>query len=77
MDINAVIQNVMQMKASGKNPQTVLQTMLQQNPNLKNQLQMLRNMAGDRTPQEFYTQLAKQQGASLQSIQAIQSLFSK
>lgn len=74
-DINSIIQNIVQAKKSGGNPQAIIQLLMQRNPNLQEQLQMLKNMAGNRTPQEFVTQLARQHGASEQSIQSIQSLF--
>lgn len=74
-DINAIIQNIAQAKQMGKNPQAIMQMMFQQNPNLQNQLQVIKNMANGRNPKEFLTDLAKQHGANEQSLQYIQQFF--
>lgn len=74
-DINAVISQIMALKKQGRNPQTVMQMLMQQNPQYSQALQQLKNMANGRNPQEFVMQLARQNGVSQENLQAIQEIF--
>ena len=60
--LNATLQNILNAKKSGKNPQMLISNMLQQHPQMQQSLTQLKNMANGRNPKEFFTQLAKQQG---------------
>ena len=73
--INQVIQGLLQMKNAGRNPQQVMQMLMQRNPNYQQAMTTLQNMAQGRNPQEFIMQLAKQNGVSQENLQAIQGLF--
>jgi hypothetical protein len=74
-DVNSAIQSIMQMRNAGQNPQAILQMMMQQNPQIQQQLAMLKNMAQGKNPQEFFTQLAKQRGVSQENIQQLMQMF--
>lgn len=76
-DINTTIQNIMNLKNKGGNPQQVMQMLMAQNPQAHEMLMRLQNMAQGRNPQEFIMQLAKQNGVSEENLKAIMSLFGK
>lgn len=75
--LNQVIQGILQMKNMGKNPQMIMQMLMQRNPNYKQTMNTLQNMAQGRNPQEFLMQLAKQNGISQENMQGIMSLFGR
>ena len=74
-DVNMAIQSIMQMKNAGRNPQQVMQMLMQQNPQMQQNLAVLQNMAKGKNPQEFFTQLAKQNGVSDQNLQLIMQMI--
>ena len=74
-DINSRIQAIMQLKQKGFTPQSVMQMLMQRNPQYNQALQQLKNMSGGRSPQEFVMQLARQNGVSQENLQAIQEMF--
>lgn len=76
-DINSVIQNIIQLKNSGRNPQAILQMMLQSNPQMQQYMAVFKNMANGKSPQEFITQFAKQNGVNEQNMQALSQMFGK
>jgi uncharacterized protein YutE (UPF0331/DUF86 family) len=76
-DINQALQSVFQMKNAGRNPQQILQMMMQQNPQMQQMLVTLQNMAQGKTPQEFFSQLAKQNGVNEQNMAQIMQMFGK
>ncbi len=76
-DINFTIQNLINLKNKGGNPQQILQMLMAQNPQAQEIFARLQNMAHGRNPQEFLTQLAKQNGVSEQNIRAMMSLFGR
>ena len=76
-DINTTIQNIMNLKNKGGNPQQLMQMLMAQNPQAQEMLTRLQNMAQGRNPQEFIMQLAKQNGVSEENLKAIMSLFGK
>ena len=57
--MNQVIQGLLQMKNAGRNPQQVMQMLMQRNPNYQQAMTTLQNMAQGRNPQEFIMQFAK------------------
>lgn len=65
----------MSLKQRGMSPQQVMQMMLQQNPQLQQQMQTVKNMMNGKNPKEFVTQLAKQNGVDNQGVQMIMQLF--
>lgn len=75
--INEQISAIMSLKQRGMQPQQVMQMMFQQNPQLQQQMQTVKNMMNGKNPREFVTQLAKQNGANEQSMQMLMQLFQK
>lgn len=76
-DINSVIQNIIQLKNSGRNPQAILQMMMQSNPQMQQYMAVFKNMSNGKSAQEFITQLAKQNGVNEQNMQALSQMFGK
>lgn len=76
-NINEQIQAILGFKQRGMSPQQVMQMMFQQNPQLQQQMQTVKNMMNGRNPREFVTQLAKQNGVNEQGMQFINQLFLK
>ena len=76
-DVNQALQNIIAMKNSGKNPQAILQMLMQQNPQLQQQIAMLQNMAKGKSPKEFFSQLARQNGVNEQNMAQLMQFFGK
>lgn len=74
-DINQALQSIFQMKNAGRNPQQIMQMLIQQNPQIQQRLQMLQNMANGKTPQEFFSQLARQNGVNEQNMAQLMQMF--
>ena len=74
-DINQVIQGIMQMKNAGKNPQMIMQMLMQRNPNYQQVMSRLQNMANGRNMKEFVLQLAKQNGVNDKNLQELEKCF--
>ena len=74
-DVNQALQSIFQMKNAGRNPQQLLQIMIQQNPQMQQQIAMLQNMAKGKSPKEFFSQLAKQNGVSEQNMTQLMQMF--
>ena len=74
-DVNQALQNIIAMKNSGKNPQAILQILMQQNPQVGQLMTQFRNMSNGKNPKDFITQMARQNGLSEQNISAIQQMF--
>lgn len=74
-DINQALQNIFAMKNAGRNPQQIMQMLIQRNPQYSQMLTQIRNMSNGRNPQEFVMQLAKQNGVNDQNLQMLTQLF--
>lgn len=74
-DINAVISQIMALKKQGRNPNQIMQMLIQRNPQYSQALQQVKNMANGRNPQEFVMQLAQQNGVNQENLQALQNMF--
>lgn len=59
---NQILQSMALAKKQGKNPQMIMNSMLQQNPQMQQTLTQFKNMSNGRSPKEFVMQYAKQQG---------------
>ena len=75
-DINATIQGLLSLKKQGRNPQAIMQMLIQKNPQYQQMMAQLQNMAQGRSPQEFIMQLARQNGVNEQNMQALSQMFS-
>jgi hypothetical protein len=76
-NINEQISAIMSLKQRGMSPQQVMQMLVQQNPNIQQNIQTLQNMMNGKNPQEFVMQLAKQNGVNQQNMQFISQMFGK
>lgn len=74
---NNFFQMIQQMQ-NVKNPQQMFMGMLQNNPQMQQQIQTMQNMSGGKSIEQTVRQLAKQQGISEQQLmQAYNSLANK
>lgn len=74
-DINEQISLVMSLKQRGFTPQQALEYLSRQNPHILESVATLKNMAQGKNPQEFFMQLATQNGVSQENIQALKQMF--
>lgn len=74
-DINQTLQGIFAMKNAGRNPQAIMQTLIQQNPQTQQMLAQLQNMAQGKNPREFFSQLARQSGVNEQNMAQIMQMF--
>ena len=74
-DINQALQNVFQMRNSGRNPQEIMQMLIQRNPQYSQMMAQIRNMSQGRSTKEFVMQLARQNGANEQNLQMLSQMF--
>ena len=76
-DLNSVIGNIVAMKNAGKDPQQLMNNILNSNPQYNQMLTQLKNMANGRNINEFVMQLAQQNGVSQQNLEAIKQMFGR
>lgn len=74
-DINQTLHNIFAMKNAGRNPQAIMQMLMQQNPQVQQMLSVLQNMSNGKNPQEFFSQLAKQNGVNEQNMAQLMQMF--
>lgn len=74
-DINQTLQGIFAMKNAGRNPQQIMQMLIQRNPQYSQMLTQIRNMSQGRNPSEFVMQLARQNGVSEQNMAQLMQLF--
>ena len=73
--LNQTLQNIAMAKKQGKNPQMIMNMLLQQNPQMQQTLTQLKNMANGRNPKEFIIQLAKQNGVEETTLAMLGEMF--
>jgi hypothetical protein len=73
--LNATLQNIMNAKKQGKNPQMIMNMIMQQNPQMQQTLNQLKNMVGNRNPRDFFMQLAKQNGVEETTLAMLVEMF--
>ena len=76
-DINQMLQSIFAMKNQGRNPQAILQMLMQQNPQVSQLMTQFKNMSNGQNPKDFIMQLAKQRGVNEQNMNALMQLFGK
>lgn len=59
-NLNSSLQSIINLANSGKSPNEVINMLIQQNPNVKQSLTQLQNMAQGRSMKDFVMQLMKQ-----------------
>ena len=75
--LNQNIDMIINMANMKRNPQQIMQMMLQQNPQIREMMTQIQNMAQGRTPQEFITDLAKQNGISQDRIDQLLNIMGR
>lgn len=73
--LNSMLQNIAMAKKQGKNPQMIMNMMLQQNPQLQQTLTQLKNMSNGRNPKDFIMQLARQNGVEETTLAMLGEMF--
>lgn len=76
-NLNQNIDAIINMANAKRNPQQVMQMLIQQNPQIKQMMTQIQNMANGRTPQEFITQLAQQNGVSQNKIDQLMQIIGR
>ena len=74
-DINQALQGLFQMKNAGRNPQQIMQMLIQQNPQIQQAMVILNNMSQGRNSRDFISQLAQQNGVSADNIRQIMKMI--
>lgn len=74
-DVNQALQSVFQMRNAGRNPQQIMQMLIQRNPQYSQMLTQIRNMSQGRSTKEFVMQLARQNGVNDQNLQMLSQMF--
>lgn len=74
-NINQTLQQIFGLKNAGRNPQQILQMLLQMNPQANQMLQTLKNMANGKDPRQFFSQLAMQNGVDQNNLNMIMQMF--
>ena len=73
--INQNIDAIINMANTNRNPKQIMQMMLQSNPEIRQAMVQMQNMAQGRTPKEFITQLAKQNGVDQDRIDQLMRII--
>lgn len=74
-NINQTLQQIFNLKNAGRNPQQILQMLIQANPKTAQALQVLKNMANGKNPRQFFSQLAVQNGVDENNLNMIMQMF--
>lgn len=74
-DVNQALQSIFQMRNAGQNPQQIMQMLIQRNPQYSQMLTQIKNMSQGKSPQEFISQLARQNGVSEQNMAQLMQMF--
>ena len=77
MNINQTLQGIINMANAGRNPQQVMQMLIQRNPQLNQALTQLKNMAGNKSMPEFIEQYAKQNGVDQNMISQLTQIMGR
>lgn len=77
MNINQTLQGIINMANAGRNPQQLMQMLVQRNPRINQALTQLKNMAGNKSMPEFIEQYAKQNGVDQNTILQLTQIMGK
>lgn len=77
MNINQTLQNIINMANAGRNPQQLMQMLIQRNPQINQALTQLKNMAGNKSMPEFIEQYAKQNGVDENMISQLTQIMGR
>ena len=73
--LNQNIDAIINMANTNKNPQQIIQMLIQSRPEIKQMMTQIQNMAQGRTPKEFITQLARQNGVDQNRIDQLMKII--
>ena len=73
--LNQNIDAIINMANTNKNPQQIIQMLNQSRPEIKQMMTQIQNMAQGRTPKEFITQLARQNGVDQNRIDQLMKII--
>ena len=77
-NLNNSLQSIINLANSGKSPNEVINMLIQQNPNVKQSLTQLQNMAQGRNMKDFVMQLMKQNsGINPQMFESLSNMMGK
>ena len=74
-DLNFTIEKIIALYDSGGNPNQMMQSMINQNPNVNQLGTQFNNMTQGRSIPEFLIQLAKQGGINDKNIEGLKRIF--
>lgn len=74
-DVNQALQSIFQMRNAGRNPQQIMQMLMQQNPQIKQAMVILKNMSQGKNSRDFISQLAQQNGVNEQNMAQIMQML--
>lgn len=74
-DVNQALQSIFQMRNAGRNPQQIMQMLIQRNPQYSQMLTQIRNMSQGRSTKDFVMQLARQNGVNEQNLAQLMQMF--
>ena len=72
---NQILQQIIGFANSGKNPQAIMQMLLQKNPQYNQTMAQLQNMAQGKPMNEFVMQLARQKGVDNNTLQQLERII--
>lgn len=75
IDINIVVKRLAELKNAGANPNAVFGQIMQDNPAMQGMQQQFMNMGKGKNQREFVLQLAKQSGATPETLQTISQML--
>lgn len=73
--LNQTLQNIAMAKKQGKNPQMLMNMMLQNNPQMQQTMTQIKNISNGKNPKEFFMQMAKQNGVEETTLALLDELF--
>lgn len=68
---------MMSMMSNAKSPQAILEAMFQENPQLRQVMEQLKNSSGGASPEQIARQLAKQNGISEEQLMQLYNKIHK
>ena len=74
-DVNQALQSIFQMRNAGRNPQQIMQMLIERNPQYSQMLTQIKNMSQGRSTKEFVMQLARQNGVNEQNMAQLMQMF--
>ena len=74
-DINDRISAILNLANAGRNPQELINQLIQTNPQVSGVMTQMNNMRGKMSMNDFVIQLARQNGVNEQNIQGMMRLF--